>query len=254
MHLVVDIGNTNIVMGVFKNGELVHRWRINTIKNATTDEIILHLTGLFRQDLRQMPQFKAVALGSVVPSINYPWNNALEKVTHQKPYVVNNKTVKTFNIAYDYPEQIGADRLCNVLAAQALKLNEAVIVDFGTATTFDVFSQNTYWGGVICPGIQTSLMSLTHKASRLADVELYWNTTVVGKNTDDALRNGILFGSLGQIKFIVEKILKEQKMDRAQIIATGGLANLFKYEGGPIHKVIPDLTLIGLNHFISLNS
>lgn len=254
MNLVIDIGNTNIVMGTFAEGGIHSRWRLNTQKNVTIDELMLTLKGLLLNDKGEILEFKKVALASVVPSLNYQWNAALERVTGIKPEIVSPEKCGDLKLDYKDPDEIGADRLCNVLGLQSLGIKEGIIIDFGTATTFDIYSNNTYWGGAICLGIRTSLDELIRKASKLSEVELYWNSNLIGKNTDDALRNGILFGAIGQIEYIIRKILDELPMENPRIIATGGLAKLVSSHSEIIHQVEENLTLLGLNHFIKIQS
>ncbi len=254
MNLVIDVGNTHVVIGVFKNRTLRHCWRLNTKKTATADELVLLLNGLLGQPANKQPQMKAIALASVVPSVLVPWKTALKNYTQIKPYIVHAENCNTFNIDYRHPEQVGADRLCNVLACQALQIPEAIVIDFGTATTFDIYKDKTYLGGVICPGILTSLKALVRGASRLAEVTLSWNDNIIGKNTDDALRNGMLYGTLAQIEGLIDIISTESNMGQPAIIATGGLASLVSKKSTKIHRVEKDLTLIGLNHFIELHN
>jgi len=254
MNLVIDIGNTNIVMGTFAKGTITHRWRLNTLKSVTIDELMLTLKGLLQNDKSEVFKFKNVALASVVPSLNYQWNAALERVTGIKPEIVSPKKCGRLKLDYNDPDEIGADRLCNVMGLQSLGIEQGIIVDFGTATTFDIYSNNTYWGGAICLGIRTSLDELIRRASKLSEVELYWNSTLIGKNTDDALRNGILFGAIGQIEYIIQKILTELPMENPVIIATGGLAKLVSSHSKIIQQVEEHLTLLGLNHFIKIQS
>jgi len=152
MNLVIDIGNTNIVMGIFAEGVLKKRWRLNTQKNVTIDELLLILKGLLQNDAKELYDLTHVALASVVPPLNYQWNAALEHLTGIKPMVVVPEKCGDLKLDYQDPAGIGADRLCNVLGMNSLGINQGIIIDFGTATTFDIFSDNTYWGGGHLPG------------------------------------------------------------------------------------------------------
>jgi type III pantothenate kinase len=151
---------------------------------------------------------------------------------------------------YEIPRQIGADRLANVLGAYALGHQQGVVIDLGTATTFDVFGDYSYCGGIICPGIHTSLRSLAQSAAKLSEVELKWTSTAIGKTTDDALRIGMLMGTLGQVEYLLKAIIKEKGMRNPSIIATGGLAPLLGERSKSIRIIEPDLTLIGINHLL----
>jgi type III pantothenate kinase len=252
-HLLVDIGNTNIVLGVFTGDTLQHRWRLNTRKDITVDEVGLILKGLTVSDPPNAPAVDGIAVACVVPSIQFQWIKALGRFYSLTPQTVEPPKCTSFRIDSNTPEQFGGDRLCNILACQALGYTEAIIIDFGTATTFDVYSQQTYWGGVICPGVLASMGSAAKLASRLSEVELYWNKNVVGKNTDDAFRNGLLFGVVGQIEYFIKQILREIRMENPVVIGTGGLAGLIGKRSPDISIIEEDMTLIGLNYFMKIS-
>ncbi|MBF0432250.1 MAG: type III pantothenate kinase [Fibrobacteria bacterium] len=251
-HLVIDIGNTHTVIGVFKNNHLENHWRINTKKNITADEVILILQGFYKFQTAKLSNISYAAIASVVPAIQGQWKQAVSTCFSLKPFLIQAPLCSSFTIDIDVPEQTGADRLCNVLACQALGFHEAIIIDFGTATTFDIYKDNHYKGGLICPGIYSSLLALTQKASKLSEVELYWNDELIGKNSDDALRNGVLYGTLAQVDGLIQYIKKTAGMSRAKVLATGGLASLIGKRSSNIHLIEEDLTLMGLNYFITL--
>ncbi len=156
-HLVLDIGNTNIVLGVFQNQKLQRHWRLNTRKTITTDEALILLHSIVSFDSALFNNISHIAIASVVPAIQDQWNSALSSFFSVTPFWVEASQCHSFDIAIDYPRQIGADRLCNILACQALGLTEAIVIDFGTATTFDVIdNKGNFIGGAIAPGIETS--------------------------------------------------------------------------------------------------
>jgi type III pantothenate kinase len=245
--LAVDIGNTNTVLGMFKNGKIQRRWRLATRRDNTVDEIAWQLEGLLGQE---KDSIRAVALASVVPALDDGWIQALESVFGAPPEVLDYSNCLGLKLAYEIPRQIGADRLANVLGAHAMGHEEGVVIDLGTATTFDVFGPNTYWGGVICPGIQTSMRTLAQSAAKLSEVELRWTDKAVGKTTDDALRIGIVRGTLGQVDYLIGEIVSEMKMRKPSIIATGGLAPLLGNRSKAIGFLEPDITLVGINHLL----
>jgi len=248
--LVIDIGNTHTVLGLFEDQKLHRSWRMNTEKSATSDELSLWLHHLPLE--LTGPDKPLCAVANVVPAVSWAWRKLLEHEFHLRTHFLDSSNCPKIKIDYKYPEQVGADRLANVLGCMALGISEAIVIDFGTATTFDIYARNTYFGGLIQPGILTSLTHLIAKTSRLSDVSLHWNPKIVGKTTDDALCNGILYGVRGQIKFCTEAIAQELKLERPLIIATGGLAPLVAKGCPEIDRLERDLTLQGLNYFSTL--
>jgi type III pantothenate kinase len=246
--LAVDIGNTHTVAGLFQGREIRRRWRLATREDATSDEIIFWLRGLISGNA---PRLSSAALASVVPAQDNAWLAALEEVFRVRPRMLDYRDCRGLELDYEIPSQIGPDRLANVLGARALGIEEGVVIDFGTATTFDVFRGRAYLGGVICPGIQTGLRGLVQHAAKLAEPELRWPEGAVGRNTDDALRIGVLRGGLGMIEKLLADILREKKMRRPEVLATGGLSHWLRGRTRAIRRFEPDLTLIGINHLLS---
>jgi type III pantothenate kinase len=249
LRLTVDIGNTNTTIGLFAGTAIRHRWRLATRKDATVDEIVISLHGLLRED-REREGIRATALASVVPALDDSWARALEAVFGLPPQVLDYSNCLGLRLEYELPRQIGADRLANVLGAHALGHKQGVVIDLGTATTYDVFGEHAYFGGIICPGIQSSMRGLAQSAAKLSEVELRWIDKAVGKTTDDALRIGMLQGTLGQVEYLLKAIFAEMRMSKPVVIATGGLAPLLGGRSRAIHCVEPDLTLIGINHLL----
>ena len=249
--LVIDIGNTNTVMGLFSGDEIQARWRLTTRKDVTVDEVVIRVHGLMRAEGMDPKSVRGIAIASVVPVVDFAWEQALTRIFGVKPQFLDFQNCCGLKLGYDLPQQIGADRLANVLGAYKLGYSQGIVIDMGTATTFDIFSDYTYWGGVILPGIKSSLRELVRSASKLMDVELRWPQKVIGKTTDSALQAGLLYGSLGAFEFLIEKILREKPMKNPVIIATGGLANLFEKRSKKVNLVESDLTLMGLDYLIS---
>jgi type III pantothenate kinase len=249
LRLVVDIGNTNTTVGLFDGKLIKHRWRLATRKDTTVDEISISLRGLMRSD-KELDGVGAAAMASVVPALDYSWMRALEDVFGKAPQVLDYSNCLGLRLEYELPRQIGADRLANVLGAHALGHKQGVVIDLGTATTYDVFGENAYFGGIICPGIQSSMRSLAQNAAKLSEVELRWIDKAIGTTTDDALRIGMLQGTLGQVEYLLKAIFAVKGMRHPSVIATGGLAPLLGGRSKAIHCVEPDLTLIGINHLL----
>lgn len=250
LRLAVDIGNTNTVLGMFEGGVITRRWRLATRRDTTVDEISWWLQGLLKSDAAK-GRISAAGLASVVPVLDDSWVRALRDVLGQDPEVLDYSNCLGLKLSYEIPRQIGADRLANVLGAHALGHREGVVIDLGTATTFDVFGPGTYWGGIICPGVHTSVKALAQNAAKLSEVELRWPDRAVGKTTDDALRIGILMGTLGQMEYLLEAVIAEQGMKNPSVIATGGLAPLLAGHSRTIRTLEPDLTLIGIDHLLT---
>jgi len=243
--LALDVGNTNIALGVYDGAELLHHWRLRTVRDQTEDELGLSIKALFN-DVRLDPACVAgVAISCVVP----PLLPALERMSRQyfqlQPIFVTHETCG-LEILYDSPREVGADRLVNAVAAIEDYGPPLIIVDFGTATTWCVIDERgRYVGGLIAPGIQIAAEALFQRAAKLPRIELSKPPTVVGRNTVEAMQAGVLFGYVGQIEGVVSRIRAECGWS-GRVIATGGLAELVAGETTAIDVVDPYLTLRGL--------
>ena len=246
--LTVDIGNTHTVMGLYADEAISQRSRVATRKDTTVDEIAWWLKGMVFAALQQqnVKRLSGIALASVVPSQDETWLQALNQVFTVKTEVLDWQNCAGLKLSYEIPRQIGADRLANVLGARALGYNEGVVIDLGTATTFDVFKEHAYLGGIICPGVQSAMRILANSTAKLAEAELRWPTTFVGKTTDDAMRIGVLEGTIGMVEHLLKGVLKETGLKKPIIIATGGLATWLEGRCKSLNLVEPDLTLRGL--------
>lgn len=253
MILVVDVGNTNIVTGIYDGKELVSNWRFSTSINRTSDETGLLLTQFFAYAGISREDIQDVIISSVVPPVMYGLELAIQKYVKIKPMVVD-ETIKTgIHILYDNPKEVGADRIVNAVAALELYGGPVIIIDFGTATTFcAIDDQRNYLGGVICPGIKISMDSLFEKAAKLPRIEIAKPKHVIGKNTVESMQAGAIYGYAGQIDYIVHKIRKEMGVE-AKVIATGGLARLMAEETKTISEVNKKLTLEGLRLLYEMN-
>lgn len=246
MILVVDVGNTNIVMGIYQGKELVNSWRLSTSKDKTSDEYGIQIRQLFDYAHVKKDDIEAIVISSVVP----PLMPALEEMAHKyfdiKPLIVGPGVKTSMPIKYDYPKEVGADRIVNAVGAYELYGGPLIVVDFGTATTFDAISANgEYLGGAIAPGIGISTEALYTRAAKLPRIELIKPKTVIGKNTVMSMQAGIVFGFIGQTNDIINRMKKEIG-GKVYVVATGGWAWLISGESDCIDVVNPDLTLEGL--------
>ncbi|SFS95075.1 type III pantothenate kinase [Paenibacillus sp. 453mf] len=246
MILVVDVGNSNIVLGIYKKKELLHHFRISTSRQSTVDEYGVMIHNLFQMSGISASKIEGVIISSVVP----PLVNVLEemciKYVGKKPLLVGPGIKTGLNLRYENPREVGADRIVNAVAAIDRYQCPLVVVDFGTATTFDcIDAEGNYLGGAIVPGIGISTEALYQRASKLPRIELEKPKKVIGRNTVHAMQAGIIFGYAGQVDGIVDRIKDEMKAV-PKVIATGGLAELIASETRTIEEVNPMLTLEGL--------
>ncbi|WP_059040365.1 type III pantothenate kinase [Paenibacillus rubinfantis] len=246
MFLVVDVGNTNIVLGIYRGKELLHHFRISTNRQATVDEYGVLIHNLFDMVGIRESEMEGVIISSVVPPLMHVLEELSEKYLRQKPLVVGPGIKTGLNLRYENPREVGADRIVNAVAAIERYGGPLVVVDFGTATTFDcIDAAGNYLGGAIVPGIGISTEALYQRASKLPRIELEKPKKVIGRNTVHAMQAGIIFGYAGQVDGIVERIAKEMGM-KPKVIATGGLAELIASETRTIEEVHSQLTLEGL--------
>ncbi len=246
MLLVVDIGNSNIVIGVFKDGKLLRNWRVGTNKAGSCDEYGIILLNLFKHSDIDQKNISGAIISCVVPSLQDIFTEAIKKYLEIEPLAVSPGIKTGMPIRYNNPKEVGADRIVNAVGAFEKYKKELIIIDFGTATTFDyVSADGEYLGGTITPGVMISLESLCEKASKLPRVELMKPKTVIGKDTVSSMQSGIFYGYVSLVNGMVEKIKKEMKSD-PMVIATGGLASLISSSAKSVDKVEAHLTLDGL--------
>jgi len=245
---VIDIGNTNIVLGIYKQDRLQHFWRLATNRHATADEYGVLIHNLFSLAGFTVQHIQGIIISSVVPSMMSTMELLCETYLHKTPLIVGANIDTGLTIHYENPHEIGADRIVNAVAAieQYGTSMPLIVVDFGTATTFDVMDkQGRYLGGVILPGIGISTEALYQHAAKIPRIELTKPTSVIGRNTVHAMQAGIIFGYASQVDGIVNHIGKELG-EKATVIATGGLAQLIASEARTIDCVNSLLTLAGL--------
>ena len=254
MLLAIDIGNTNVTMGVFQGKELVATWRMATDSHKLPDEYgilirgLLPLKGVSPQDIHKM------ALCSVVPPLTSVFEELGETYFSVTPLVVGTGTRTGVRILYDNPRDVGADRVVDAAAAFELYGGPVIVVDFGTATVFDAVSQDgEYLGGAIASGINLTAEALYERTSQLRRVELIAPKAAIGRNTAASIQSGIVFGHVGMVEAMVRRFKAELGGD-ARVVATGGMAPLVQKETDVFDMVNPDLTLIGLRIVYEINT
>ena len=252
MLLAIDVGNTNIVLGLYQKKKLIIHWRIETDMERTEDEYAAILKGLFsitgypQGETMKFEDIKDVIISCVVPPILPIFDSLSKKYFRATPMVVGPGIKTGVPILYDNPKEVGADRIVNSVAGYEKYGGPLIIVDFGTATTFDAISQKgEYLGGVIAPGIGISMEALFERAAKLPKVELIKPSTVIGRNTIGSMQSGAIYGYAGLVDRIVEEMRKELG-EKAFVVATGGFAELIVSESQTIKEVNPFLTLDGL--------
>jgi type III pantothenate kinase len=259
--LVIDIGNTNISLGVFDyesqrpgREDPAHHWRLSTHRELTSDELAISLRALFSQDGRDVGEVTDVIISSVVPPVLPIWERVTSKLFAREPHIVGPGMKTGMPVRYENPHEVGADRIVNSVAAYELFGGPAIAVDFGTATTFDCVSRKgEYMGGCIFPGIHIAMDALFERTSKLHRVELARPKQVIGKTTTGALQSGLLYGYAGMVDSMVARIRPELDDEPARVIATGGLAGRVARETTSIEEVVPFLTLEGLRILFEKN-
>jgi type III pantothenate kinase len=246
MILVVDVGNTHTVIGLYQGKRLTHHWRVLTEADRTADEYGVLLRSLFSASELIFSTVEGLAVSCVVPPMTNVMEELARKYFHKNPLIVGPGVKTGMPVLYDNPREVGADRIVNAVAAYERYHDVTVVVDFGTATTFDyVTAAGEYLGGAIVPGVGISLDALFHKTAKLYRVELVKPPKVVGRNTVHAIQAGIFYGYTALVDGMVERIQKENKVN-ARVIATGGFAQFIAAESASIEEVDEFLTLEGL--------
>jgi type III pantothenate kinase len=249
--LCADIGNSHTTLGLLDDGEVIDHWRVATLESRTADEWNVLIRGLMNQSPRsEIDLVDGIAVCSTVPGVLHEWRDMLARHFEAVPTVVVEPGVRTgVPVLMDNPREVGADRVVNALAAATMYDGPAIVVDFGTATTFDVVSpRGEYVGGAIAPGIDISLEALGRRGAQLRKVELLRPRSVIAKNTVEAVQSGMVFGFASQVDGIVDRMIGELGVEPStvNVIATGGLAPVVVDECRSITDHQPWLTLRGL--------
>ncbi|MEO0563697.1 MAG: type III pantothenate kinase [Chloroflexota bacterium] len=256
MLLAIDIGNTNIYLGLLHNGKWQITWRARTVEAKMPDEYAVLVRNFLSTADLGYRAVTDVIISSVVPVLTQSFKELVEHYMKLDPIVVSHTTKTGIKVAIDQPEQAGADRIVNSAAAAALYGGPAIIIDFGTATTFDVLSgKNEYCGGAITTGINVAADALVSRAARLHKVDLQPPPCAVGRNTIHAMQSGLFWGYVAMIEGMVARLRKEiqQGEEQVKVIATGGLSRLFNEHTDAIDIIEPELTLEGLRVIYELN-
>jgi type III pantothenate kinase len=244
--LAADVGNTNICLGLFDGTELRHHWRLRTISDATADELAVSLRGLLDVAGVAPASITGLAVASVVPALNAPFERLGRLLLGHAPLCVGPGTRTGIAIRLDDPREVGADRIVNAVAAYERFRGGCIVVDLGTATTFDcVAPDGAYLGGAIAPGLHTAAEALFTRAARLFRVEIRRPKSVVGRNTVHSMQSGLYFGYVGLVDGLVHR-LRDELGFPVRVLATGGLAPLIAEGSATIQEVDEDLTLVGL--------
>ncbi len=253
MLLCIDVGNTNIKLGMFEGEQMRSQWRIATNRTRLADEYAMLLIDLFRAESLKIGQVTGCAISSVVPALTQVFREMSQRYLNLDPLILGPNTLTGIQIHTDYPQEVGSDLVVNALAARHLVGTPAIVIGFGTATTFvAVSAQGDLEGVVIAPGIATSGDSLFRATSTLPQIALSRPASAIGKNTIHSLQAGFVFGFAGLVEGLVSRIQAELG-GQARVIATGGLANLILPETRVIEAVEPNLALIGLRLLYELN-
>ena len=254
---VIDVGNTNVALGIFdyREGQAVlsQHWRVGTHREQTSDEVAITVQALFQQAGRRIDEVTDVMIASVVPPLLPIWERVCTKLFGTPPLIVGPGIKTGMPVRYENPREVGADRIVNSVAAFAMMGGPVISVDFGTATTFDCISERgEYLGGAIFPGIHVSMEALFDRASMLHRVEIARPKGVIGRTTTASIQSGLLYGYAGMVDSMVERIRGELGAE-ARVLATGGLATRIAGETRTIEQVEPFLTLEGLRILFEKN-
>lgn len=248
MLLAIDIGNSNTVFAVFQGVTLCGLWRVETIYQQTEDEIVTQIKSLLANINTE--EIDGVGISSVVPDKTDIFDTVTRKYFSTEPMIVHTSLNLGIKIYYDDPTSLGADRLCNAIAGYAKYGGPIIIIDFGTATTYNVIASNgDFLGGVIAPGIETSAVDLYHRAAKLPKVELSLPIEVIGKNTISSMQAGILLGAVDAVEGMIKRIQKElqlHKSKEATVVATGGFSEFMSKQTSVIQYIEPTLVLEGV--------
>jgi type III pantothenate kinase len=250
MLLAIDVGNSNMVIGVFDQRMLIQSWRLQTLRERTSDELGLLLEGLFAHSAIDRARITGIIVGSVVPPLTSTTCSMVERFFKQTPLLVDPARNSGMPIRYDNPSEVGADRIVNAIAAYeqfgGQGTRPLIVCDFGTATTLDAISaKGEYLGGAICPGVTISADALFQRAARLPRIEVRKPATVVGRTTVGAMESGLFYGYVGMVEGLVRR-MSDELGGNAICVATGGLATMIAPETKLFDHVDIDLTLTGL--------
>ena len=247
MILVIDVGNTNIVLGVYEGDELTANWRMTTEKGRTADEAGIFILNLFQYEGIPVEKLESVIISSVVPDVMYSLTHGMRKYFGIDPMIVSIGMKTGINIRMQNPKELGSDRIVNIVAAYEIYGGPAIVIDYGTANTFDVINEKgEFITGITAPGIKICADALYQRAAQLPKFEIKNPGTVIAKNTIDSMQVGIALGHVGETLYFIDRIKKELNCPDIKVIATGGLARVIDEDGTIFDVLDPLLTLKGL--------
>jgi type III pantothenate kinase len=253
-NLLIDVGNTQSEVGIFKSDKMLKSWRFSSKLFNTEDEIATLIRGFLSFENINFTEISRIAISSVVPDLSFILKRLGEKYFNQIPLFVNSKLKLPIVINYNNPENVGADRICGAVAAYLQYKDTVIVVDLGTATTFDVVNkQGEYLGGAITLGIEGIISTLHQKASKLPKVNIDVPLNYIGKSTEQSIQSGVFLGNIEMIKGVINGIKQELAVKNCTVIATGGLASLLVGKIPEITEYQPDLILNGLYQIMELN-
>lgn len=254
MLLVIDVGNTNIVFGLYEEKSLVRSWRMSTNENKTSDEMGIFIYSLFNYNSIAHKNLKDIIISSVVPNIMYSLINGIRKYFNIYPIVINSNMNLGNVMKYVENRELGADRIVNCVAAYSLFGGPCIVIDYGTATTYDAMDKDgAFITGITAPGIKISAQALFSSAALLGKVELSLPKNLLVTSTAESVQAGILYGRIGETEYIVSRLKKEISATNAIVIATGGLAHTISEGSQVFNHIVPSLTLDGLRLIFEMN-
>ena len=248
MLLTVDIGNTNITMALIdEDCRIAGTFRITTKAKRTSDEYGMHIMEFCRMSKVALEEIKDVIISSVVPKVMHAFNNSIRKYIHKEPIIVGPGIRTGISIKTDFPKEVGADKIVDAAAVYHLYGGNAIVVDFGTATTFDYINEKgEFLYNVIMPGLEISAQALWQQAAKLPEIEIAKPASVLGKNTESSMRAGVVYGYIGGTEYIINKMKEEIGRDDIKVYATGGLGRVIYNETPLIDLYDPDLAYKGM--------
>ena len=253
MELMVDVGNTDTVLGLYQDGHMTHCWRLSSQLYRTEDECWVAINSFFNSQKLDALDIKGLCLSSVVPDLTLIYDRMTRKYLQTQAMIISPEIDLGLKILYHDPYTVGADRICNAVAGKIKYGAPLIIIDFGTATTFDCINgEGNYLGGIICPGIANAAAVLHHKAAKLPKIELQFPSRVIGRTTEESMQSGIMYGSIEMIEGLLKKI-KEELSAIPKVISTGGLAHIIAEKTKAIDYVDENLNIEGIYYIYKRN-
>lgn len=254
MLLVVDVGNTNITLGVFEKEELLTTFRLTTKMARTSDEYGITICNMIERNGLKVEDIDGIVIASVVPNVMHSFNNAIVKYFGKTPLIVGPGVKTGIKVATENPRQIGADRIVDAVAAYSIYKGPVIVIDFGTATTYDLVSgEGSFVAGITAPGIRTAAEALWEKAAKLPEIEICKPKSILARETISSMQAGLVYGQIGQTEYIVNQMKKECGYENVKTVATGGLGKLIAQETDVIDIYDSMLTLHGLRIIYNKN-